>query len=81
MITNKEETEIDYTCHKGESLQKAALQSPEKYYIPLECYERLAEKCRESGRELSDVKNMNYLWKWIAVFAFGAGVLIGDAKW
>lgn len=85
MIFKKDESETDCTCHNGESLQKVAIQSPDKFYIPLEHYTRITEnlslELRELRKELHTTEEMNYVWKWIAFFALGTGVLIGHANW
>jgi hypothetical protein len=43
MIFKRDESETDYLCHKGASLQKVALETPDKFYIPLEHYTRVTE--------------------------------------
>jgi hypothetical protein len=57
------EAEIDSICHKGESLKKAATDSPEKWYIPLEQYERMTEKVREAGYTIRDLRNDVWVWR------------------
>jgi hypothetical protein len=85
MILKRDESETDSVCHKGESPQKAAIQSPNKFYIPLEHYTRITENlCLSLSKLRSEVhtlKEMNYVWKWFALIAFGVGIMIGYARW
>jgi len=85
MIFKRDESETDFVCHKGESLQKVAMQSPDKFYIPLEHYTRITENLclslSELRSEMHSLKEMNYVWKWFTLFAFGIGIMIGYAKW
>ena len=85
MILKRDESETDCICHKGISLQKVAVESPEKFYIPLEHYTRITENLLfdlgKMGDELKILKENNYLFKWLAVVMFGVGLLIGHANW
>jgi hypothetical protein len=58
--------EIDAICHKGESLIKAARDAPEKWYIPLEEYERIREMVRETAKEAKGLRNDVLVWRWVA---------------
>ena len=43
MIPTPDKSETDFICQKGTSLEKAAKESPDKWYIPLEHYNRITE--------------------------------------
>lgn len=65
MILKRDESETDCICHKGISLQKVAVESPEKFYIPLEHYTRITENLlfdlRAARDELKILKENNYV--------------------
>jgi hypothetical protein len=85
MILKRDESETDCLCHKGTSLQKVAVESPDKFYIPLEHYTRVTEnlclELRNMRDKLKALKKANYVWKWLSIALFGAGVLVGHANW
>ena len=54
MIFERDESDTDYICRKGESLQKVAVELPEKWYIPLEHYVRVTENLCLELRQLRD---------------------------
>jgi hypothetical protein len=70
MIFERDESDTDATCHRGESLQKVAVESPEKWYIPLEHYTRVTENLCFELRELHDLRDQVWALKWIAGILF-----------
>jgi hypothetical protein len=76
MIFKRDESETDATCHKGESLQKVAAESPEKWYIPLEHYTRVTENLCFELRELYELREQVWTLKWIAGVLFAIVLLL-----
>ena len=84
MIFEKDESETDYRCHKGESLQKIATESPEKWYIPLEHYTRVTENLCLELRQLRDERrallDANSIWKWSAIALLAVSLFLAFTR-
>ena len=65
-------------CYRGIGLQKVALESPDKWYIPFEHYDRvttsLCDKLSIARQELLNAENSRECWRSVAVL--GIAVLL-----